>query len=107
MNGTEAIRNTLLSNHQVLGMLLGDLSDADLLVRPVPGSNHIAWQLGHLIHSEAMLIKEQVSDAGYPTFPADFSEIHSQKAAANDGPGFRTKSEYVSLFNEVRGATIA
>ena len=26
-----------------------DLADADLLLRPVPGINHIAWQLGHLI----------------------------------------------------------
>ncbi len=31
---------------------LGDLTDADIMVRAIPDTNHIAWQLGHLIQSE-------------------------------------------------------
>ena len=35
--------------HWIAMAYVQDLADADLLLRPVPGMNHIAWQLGHLI----------------------------------------------------------
>ena len=52
MTAKDVLKNALKSNHEILSMYLSDLSDADLLVRPAPGANHIAWQLGHLIYSE-------------------------------------------------------
>jgi hypothetical protein len=108
MNGVQAIQASLGSTQFLLTEYIKDLSDADLLVRPVPGANHIAWQLGHLIVSEGMIYREQIGDVAYPALPGDFAEVHKQEAAANDGPaGFRSKSEYVALFNAVRGATIA
>jgi hypothetical protein len=108
MNGVQVLQASLSSTQFLLNKYIEDLSDADLLVRPLPGANHIAWQIGHLIVSEGMLYREQWTDAVYPTLPGDFAEVHNQKAAANDGPaGFRSKAEYVKLFNEVRGATIA
>ena len=49
MNAIEITASTLESTGQMLSMFLSDLSDADLLVCPVEGANHIAWQIGHLI----------------------------------------------------------
>ena len=48
MNAKDVIRGLFGMNDFVLNEYLKDMSDTDLLIRPVPGANHIAWQLGHL-----------------------------------------------------------
>jgi len=102
----DAIKSALNSTQNMLGMYLADLSDADLLVRPAPGANHIAWQLGHLINSEGRFLGT-LPGAQVPALPAGFAEAHNKAAAANDGPtGFRTKAEYLNLFGQVREATL-
>jgi hypothetical protein len=107
MNAKEAIRTALTSSQNLLGWYLSDLSDADLLVRPVPTANHIAWQLGHLIDSEGHLLSH-VPGAVYPELPAGWSEQHGKSTAAMDPPkGFATKAEYLSRFNKAREATLA
>ncbi len=106
MNGSQAIKAALESTKTLLAWYVGDLSDADLLVRPVPGANHTAWQIGHVIVGDVFLIKEELPDAAYPELPAGFAELHGSKEANNDGPGFLTKDEYLKLFNAVRAATI-
>lgn len=108
MNGTDAIRIAMNSATYVLNLSLSDLSDADLLLRPVANANHIAWQLGHLISGERYLVTQQLPEARYPELTADFLKNHSKEAAQADGPaGFLTKSEYQSLFEQVRSATLA
>src|SRR5262245_36461770 len=104
MTGKDAIRNALNMNHHVTTMYLGDLSDADLLVRPAPSANHIAWQLGHLIAAEATFFLPLVPGATPPELPKGFAEQHSKETAGSD-KGFRTKEEYLSLFNKVRQST--
>jgi hypothetical protein len=107
MNGTQAIQTALKGTQQLVGMYLSDLSDADLLVRPAPAANHLAWQLGHLINSEVMLVKELLPDAPYPALPAGFGKQYGKEGAAADGPhGFLTKSQYLELFQQVRQATL-
>jgi hypothetical protein len=107
MNAKDVLRNALTSTQNMLGMYLGDLSDADLLVRPAPGANHIAWQLGHLIAAESGMGR-QLPGARYPELPAGFAEQHNKEKAAQDPPtGFATKAVYLDLFNKVRGATLA
>jgi len=104
----DALKSALNSTQNMLGMYLADLSDADLLVRPVPNANHIAWQLGHMIKSEPELIHMELADAAYPKLPAGFEEQHSKESAAVDPPkGFRTKAEYLALAKEIRAATLA
>jgi hypothetical protein len=50
----------------------------------------------------------ELPDAAYPKLPAGFAEQHTKESAAVDPPkGFRTKSEYLALAKEVRGATLA
>jgi DinB superfamily len=105
MNAKQAIQTALQGTQHIVTMYLGDLSDADLLVRPVPNANHIAWQLGHLINSERGLGKA-FPGVAYPELPAGFDEQHNGKNATSD-KGFGTKADYVNLFNKTREATLA
>lgn len=106
MEAKDAVKIALTSTQDMLGRYLSDLSDSDLLVRPVPGANHVAWQLGHLIASEQAMGKE-LPGVEYPKLPAGFMEQHSNDTAkAEPAKGFRTKDEYVKLFNQTRQATL-
>jgi hypothetical protein len=108
MNAKDAIRTTLQSTHGMLTSYVSDLSDADLLVRPVPNANHIAWQLGHLISAEVGLLGPHLPGVSAVQLPAGFKEQHNKATAAVDPPkGFLTKAEYLNLFNQAREATIA
>ena len=107
MNAKNALQLALVSTQGMVPMYLKDLSDADLLVRPVPGANHIAWQLGHLISSEKFLLESQLPGATYPKLPEGFDKTHHDKNAASESTqGFLTKAEYLDLFNSVRKATL-
>ncbi len=105
MNAVDAVRKTLTSTQGLLTTYLGDLSDADLLVRPVPGANHIAWQLGHLILSERYMAKD-LPGVAYPALPAGFEAAHAAEAAKND-TGFFPKAVYLEQLEATRGATLA
>ena len=108
MNAKDVLKHALKMNHDILTGYLGDLSDADLLVRPAPGANHIAWQLGHLINSEPHLIHMELPDAAYPPLPAGFAEQYTKETAKLESPaGYRTRDEYLALAKQMRGATRA
>jgi uncharacterized damage-inducible protein DinB len=107
MTGPAAIQLALKSTQFLLSEYLKDLSDADLLIRPVLGANHIAWQLGHLITSERVLVTAELPKATYPELPAGFADAHAKATANQDGPaGFRTRDEYLALLRATREATI-
>ena len=112
MQAKDAIRTALKSTQHFVNWYLSDLSDADLLVRPTPGANHIAWQLGHLVVAESMFVTKMpgldLSGARYPDLPPGFAEQHAKDKAAQDPPtGFATKAQYLGLFNQARQATLA
>jgi hypothetical protein len=108
MTGKDAIKYALQSTHGMVGMYLADLSDADLLARPVPSANHIAWQLGHLIVAEMHLLSAYLPNAKWPTLPPGFAEKHTKDTARiDDAAKFYKKSEYLSLYGQIREATIA
>jgi hypothetical protein len=108
MTAKDAIKIALTGTQGLVPMYLGDLSDADLLVRPAPGANHIAWQMGHLISSEVQLISGELPGAVYPELPAGFKKQHNKEASAIDPPsGFASKADYLSWFGKVRDATVA
>jgi hypothetical protein len=108
MNAKDAIKTALNSTKDIVDSYLVDLSDADLLVRPAPSANHIAWQLGHLIAAERNLLAPDLPGAAYPELPIDFAGQHGKDTAALDPPrGFKTKAEYLDLFHKFRAATLA
>lgn len=107
MNAKDVLRTAMKMDQTVLESLLGDLSDADLLVRPVPGANCIAWQLGHVIESEKQLLEAYLPAAKYPALPAGWSEQHSKAAAASDSTkGYYRKEEYLNWYRRMREATL-
>jgi hypothetical protein len=74
---------------------LQDLSDADLMRRPVDNANHIAWQLGHLIDAENKL-NNMVCPGSMPALSDGFAEKHRKENASSDDPSqFCTKDEYL------------
>ena len=76
---------------------LGDLDDADLLVRPVEGMNHIAWQLGHLISSERGMV-EAIRPGSCPPLPEGFEANHDREDTTSDDPArFLSKDDYLDL----------
>lgn len=108
MNASSAIHTALASTQNILNMYLADLSDADLLSRPVPGANHIAWQLGHLIFAESHLVSPQLPGTAYPAVPASFAELYGKEGASDDTPShFLGKDAYLNMFNEHRDITKA
>lgn len=103
MNAKDLLRFNIQFTHGVTKAYLDDLSDADMLVRAVDGSNHIAWQLGHLIASERSLL--QAIGADVPDLPDGFEKIHGKENVASDDAGqFLSKSEYFALMEKMHAA---
>lgn len=107
MNAHGFFEVTKFTSDFVLKAYLGDLSDAELMHRPAPGCNHLAWQLGHLISSNAMLL-ESVVPGSAPELPAGFADKHSKATTSSDDPAqFYTKSQYMDLYDKVQSAASA
>jgi uncharacterized damage-inducible protein DinB len=106
MGPKDVIRTVAQSNDVVMKTYLQDLSDADLLTRPGPGANHIAWQLGHLINAEEELLKA-IPGASLVPLPEGWDKQHGKENAGKDPPvGFRTKAEYMDWYAKVRENTM-
>lgn len=106
MNFQDSIRWSLGAADFLADRYLGDITDEELLVRPVPDANHLAWQLGHLIASEHHLVEAAVPGA-MPDLPAGFAEAHKQGTAMSDNPAqFLTKAGYLELAKTIRAATL-
>lgn len=106
MNFKDSIRSSLnVADFMVQGYL-ADMTPQDLMLRPVPDANHIAWQLGHLISAERHLV-EAAAPGTMPPLPDGFAERHTKDTAASDKPAdFLSKDEYMKLAKDVRAATL-
>jgi hypothetical protein len=105
MTANDTIRIAMDLTDRIIETYLGDLSDADILLRAVPGMNHIAWQLGHLISSERRLL-DMVKPGSSPALPEGFDAVHERESAAADATtGFRSKSEYLEMYKAQRAAS--
>lgn len=100
------LRGAIEGAHWITRAYVEDLADADLLARSVPRSNHIAWQLGHMIGGT----REMLAAIGRETFalPNGFVEAHSRDTALSDDPAaFATKAEYLTLMDQAKSASLA
>ena len=95
MSISQTIKVIMDTPTNIVNGYLGDLSDEDLLVRPVDGANHIAWQLGHLIMAENHMMNQVCPDC-MPPLPEGFAERYAKETATeNDPAAFHSKAEYV------------
>ncbi len=72
MDIKQAIQTNFSLQEFVISAYLADLSQAEWLTRPVPGVNHIAWQVGHLITAEWGLVGKVLPGRMDP-LPAGFA----------------------------------
>ena len=84
MTAKKILREVVEFGHMVIKYYVSDLSDAEILVRSVPGSNHIAWQMGHMIASTHHMLKGLGHSA--PDLPAGFEESYTKETSASDDP---------------------
>lgn len=106
MDAKDVLRSDLELCHMVSGSYIADLTDAELVARSVPGSNHIAWQLGHLISSDCEMLKMLGHKA--PALPVGFAEKHTKETAGSEDPAkFCKQAEYVALKEKTKAAALA
>ncbi|MBM3963885.1 MAG: DinB family protein [Planctomycetes bacterium] len=107
MKSQDILKSTLKVTTMVTDSYVNDLTDIELLTRPGVGCNHIAWQLGHLISSNAQILNS-LAPGSAPELPSGFAEQHSKATAGSDDPkGFLSKSEYQALLTRVNDAVVA
>jgi DinB superfamily len=107
MNTRDTIRKTLNFSMTVLNSYISDLTDAELLFRPGKDCNHLAWQLGHLISSQASLL-EMVAPGAAAKLPDGFDKQHSKETAGeNNIAKFCSKETYAKLFEAVNNSVFA
>ena len=106
MNFKDAIRSSLnVADFMVQGYL-ADITPQEMLLRPVPEANHIAWQLGHLIVSERHLV-EAAKAGSMPDLPTGFAQRHRRDGTVSDNPSdYLSKDEYLKLAKTTRAATL-
>ncbi len=102
MDLKDLIRQSIATADFVWNAYIGDLTDEELLHRPVEGANHINWQLGHLIVAENMLANMAMPDS-MPALPDGFSEKYGKETASSDDPaGFETKEKLLEVQQQQR-----
>lgn len=107
MNQIELAADVLQRNLDLLKMTLADFSDADLLVRPAPSANHMAWQLGHLANAESNLVNAVKPGAVTSVPPAFADKFNKQTASIDDPSFFPKKAQLLDVLLNLRAATIA
>jgi hypothetical protein len=106
MDCRSSIRTVLAQSDGIVQRYLQDLNDKDLFARPCDQTNHIAWQLGHLIKAERHLV-EQVSPGSMRPLPDGFVERHAKECCSSNDPAkFYTKDQYLSAMKSVREDTL-
>jgi hypothetical protein len=107
VNPVQLVRVALDGADVIWKGYVADLSDSDLLVRPVPGANHIAWQMGHLIWSENWFING-IWPGSMPALPDGFGERYARdKSGVDDPAAFETKADLLKIFEQQRAGTLA
>lgn len=106
MTLNDYLAGSLQASLGMLKMHLGDLTDAELFIRPVPGANHANWQIGHLIVAEHGILTKCGAKMG--ELPAGFAARYSKETAGiDDASKFAAKADLLALFDKVRGDTVA
>ncbi|HEX4125854.1 MAG TPA: DinB family protein [Tepidisphaeraceae bacterium] len=107
MGFTDLLADSLHRNLTMANWMLSDFNDADMLVRPVPGANHAAWQIGQVTASEARMGKMLNPGMAFE-LPAGYAEKFTKHTASIDDPAkFPKKAELLDQLAKVRAASVA
>lgn len=107
MKAQDVLKASLKTTQMIFHSYVNDLTDAELLERPGPGCNHLAWQLGHLISSNSSILNS-IAPGAAPTLPSGFDAQHAKAmASSEDNSGFLTKDQYLELFRKLDEAILA
>jgi hypothetical protein len=106
MDFKDSIRSALnVADFMVQGYL-ADITPTEMVMRPAPEANHIAWQIGHLITSERHLVEAAVPGS-MPELPAGFTDRHRREGQVSDNAAdYLSKDEYLQLAKTIRAATL-
>jgi len=106
MTIAQQIEGSLVAPTMIVNSYLEDLSDEELLIRPIPGMNHINWQMGHVTESEHNMM-ETICPGSMPVLPDNFSEMYSRENADSDDPEkFLKKEQLLEIMNDQRKAAM-
>lgn len=106
MQATEAIKAASVVPGFLWKAYIDDLTDEEMLVRPVEGANHIKWQMGHVISSQKALV-EAVCPGQMPGLPEGFADRYSKETAGSDDPAaFDSKDDLIRLAEESNAAVM-
>ena len=106
MPQTDILVEILERGAAMLHRTLGDFSEADMKVRPVPNASHTQWMVGHLCLSEIFFVKATGGD-GDGLLHDGFGDCFPQtKERANESSCALNKAELLAVFNKVRARTI-
>ena len=106
MNANEAIKSALATAEMISMAYLEDLTDEEMMIRPIEDCNHIKWQVGHLIASENKMI-DSCCPGTMPELPAGFAERYaSQHSTNDDNAAFDSKADLLALYKEQRSGTL-
>jgi hypothetical protein len=106
MTAKDLLRQIIERAHAITRSYVEDLTDAQLLVRSVPGSNHIAWQLGHMIGGVRRMLTALGHEA--PALPEGFAAAYTRETADSDDPAkFLAKSQYLALLDQMKAASLS
>lgn len=106
MKFAQSAGELLATSRFVMTQYLRGLEDRDLLVRPVQGAHHTAWQLGHLVVSERRMV-EGVRKGSGVELPSGFEVAHEKDPSYSRDAGFSSLNEYVALMMQQRERTLA
>ena len=103
MSPIELMSDNITRNSEILKMTLADFSQEDMLTRPVPGANHAAWQLGHLIGGAGRMIG--IAPDLIPQAAGQIGQNCTGKTAHIDDPAFSPdKTQLLEVFAQTQGA---
>lgn len=104
MTPIELMADCVARNCEILKMTLADFTDEEMLARPVPGANHAAWQLSHLIGAAAHMVNS-VAPGVIPDAAVKMNQTYTGQTANNDDPAFyKPKTELLDLFSQSHDA---
>jgi DinB superfamily len=107
MNTKDAIRQNIDFAQMVASGYLQDLTDEEMMRRPCPQSNHIKWQVGHLISAEHNLI-DKAAPGCMPPLPEGFADRYAkEKSSVDDPAAFDSKDNLLAAAETQRAGTLA